>query len=128
MKVLSKKIQTKDEGIFYKEVIDEKRKIIDKVFIIRFREEGKDRLKTIGKYSQGIRQSYCKEKRNELLNKIRLGEEIPNKYKKQNIRTIGDLSKVYFYDKDIENKTNKKLEGKYTFFKINIYCYTLDKI
>lgn len=30
-------------------------------------ENGKDRLKTIGNYSQGIREKYCKIKRDEIL-------------------------------------------------------------
>ncbi len=74
IKTLNKRIPTKEYGVFYKEIIDDKLKVIDKVFLIRYRDNDKDKLITVGKYSQGIRINYCKEKRNEILNNIRLGE------------------------------------------------------
>lgn len=64
LKTLSKRIPTNEEGIFFKRIINEKAKEVDKVFIIRYRENNKDKLKTIGKYSQGIRINYCKQIRN----------------------------------------------------------------
>ena len=76
-KTLSKKFPTNEEGIFYKSIINENGKEIDKTFIIRYREKNNDKLKTIGKYSQGIRINYCKQIRNEILMKLRLGEEPP---------------------------------------------------
>mgnify|MGYP001084000418 CR=1 FL=1 len=77
LKTLSKRIPTNEEGIFYKQIINENSKEVDKVYLIRYRDLDKDRLKTIGKYSQGIRINYCKQIRNEILTKIRLGEEPP---------------------------------------------------
>ncbi|RXJ67430.1 hypothetical protein CRV08_10910 [Halarcobacter ebronensis] len=53
LKTLSKRIPTNYEGVFYKQIINENAKEIDKMFIIRYRENNKDKLKTIGKYSQG---------------------------------------------------------------------------
>jgi hypothetical protein len=82
-KTLAQKIPTNEEGIFYKRIINENGKEIDKTFLIRYRENGKDKLKTIGKYSSGIRIAYCKQKRIEILNKLHLGEEPPSIIKKR---------------------------------------------
>ena len=60
-------------------------------YYIRYKDENEKLVRIkIGDKSKGITEPYCKQKRDEILNKIRIGE-----------------------DKDLENKTNKKLEGKY---------------
>ncbi len=38
LKVLQKKISTKYEGVFYKEIVNENNKVVDKIFLIRYRE------------------------------------------------------------------------------------------
>ena len=76
-KTLNKRIPTNSEGIFYKQFISEEGKEIDKIYGIRYREKGKDKLFTVGKYSAGIRINYCKQQRNSIINKIMLGEETP---------------------------------------------------
>ncbi len=61
-KTRSKRIPTKHDGVYYKEVektsIDNKgkskTKVIDKVYVIRYRDNGRERLVTLGKYSEGI--------------------------------------------------------------------------
>jgi hypothetical protein len=71
MKLLSPKIPTSYTGIFYKEIINDEKKVVDKVFIIRYKDEiGRDKQKTIGKYSQGIRIPYCKAIRDETMVKL----------------------------------------------------------
>jgi len=118
VKTLPTRIPTKVQGVYYKEVqqttIDTKghitTKIIDKVFIIRYRDNGKQRLVTMGKYSEGIREAYCKAKRNEFLSLAKNGELPPQilQRKKKQVVTLNDLAKVYFRDKDDENKANFK--------------------
>ena len=104
LKTLTKKIPTNENGVFYKEIIDENSKVVDKVFLIRFRENDKDKLITIGKYSAGIRVAFCKQKRNEILNAIRLGGEVPIKHKKAKKEiTFHDI-----YEKYIEWAKNNK--------------------
>jgi hypothetical protein len=85
------------------------------VFLIRYRENGKDKLKTIGKYSAGIRIAYCKQKRIEILNKLHLGEEPPAiaKQKKKVITTLNDLAKIYFAEKESEVKDINKIIRTY---------------
>ena len=50
-KMQSKRIPIKEEGFFYKSIINEKAKEVDKAYIIRYRENDTDKLKTIGKHS-----------------------------------------------------------------------------
>ena len=69
----SKKIPTNEEGIFFKQIINEKCKEVDKIYLITYRESHRDKLKTAGKYSQNIRIKYCKQIWNKILNKILLG-------------------------------------------------------
>ena len=78
MMLLSPKIPTSYTAIFYKEIINDEKKLVDKVFLIRYKDEiCRDKQKTIGKYSQGIRLTYCKAIRDETIVKIKLGENLP---------------------------------------------------
>jgi len=47
-------------------------------------ENGKTKRIVVGRKSRGITEPYCLQKRNEILNKIKLGEDIPIKHKKRN--------------------------------------------
>jgi hypothetical protein len=38
LKTLNKRISTSEDGIFYKEIIDENNKVVDKIFLIRYRD------------------------------------------------------------------------------------------
>ena len=115
LKTQSKRIPTNEEGIFYKSIINENGKEVDKTYIIRYRENDIDRMKTIGKYSQGIRINYCKHIRNEILMKLRLGEEPPTiiKKKKKNIIKLDDFAEVYFKEKEDEVKDIEKIKRSY---------------
>ena len=114
-KTLSKRIPTNEEGIFYKSIINENGKEVDKVYIIRYRENDTDKLKTIGKYSQGIRINYCKQIRNEILMKLRLGEEPPAvaKKKKKDSTKLDDFAEIYFKEKEFEVKDIEKIRKSY---------------
>jgi len=116
LRTLNKRIQTKVNGVFYKEIIDDKNKIVDKVFLIRYRDKNKDKLVTIGKYSQGIRINYCKSKRDEILNFIRLGE-VPTTIKAKRIDsdviTFNMIAKSYFNHAELHNRSYKDFILKY---------------
>ena len=116
LKTLNKRISTKEDGIFFKEIVDEKNKVIDKVFIIRYRDDEKDKLVTVGKYSAGIRINYCKQKRNEILNHIRLGE-VPTTIKakriKKNIVVFDTIADDYFEYASVHNKDHKNTKSRY---------------
>ena len=118
----SRRVRTRSPGVYYKEVqqttIDKhgniKTRIIDKVYSIRYRENGNERFVTIGKYSEGIREAYCRTKRNEYLTLAKNGELPPQieKRLKRKVVTLNSLAEKYFTDKS-ENKTNDQLRGKY---------------
>ena len=60
LKTLNKRISTKSPGVFYKEIVNEDAKVVDKIYSIRWTDkDGIGRLKTVGKFSQGIRISTC---------------------------------------------------------------------
>ncbi len=116
LKTLSKRISTSENGIFYKEIVNENGKIVDKVFLVRYRENDKDKLVTIGKYSAGIRIAFCKQKRNEILNSIRLGEDITIKHKKKQKGILfSEVANMYFEDIKIYSAKNTliEIESKY---------------
>jgi len=46
LKTIQKKISTKNEGVFYKEIVNVNNKVVDKIFLIRYR-EGKCQLHLI---------------------------------------------------------------------------------
>ena len=50
----------------------------------------------IGDKSQGITETFCFQKRNEVISKLRLGESIPLKNRKKNIYTFSDAFMPYF--------------------------------
>jgi len=109
MKVLSPKIPTSYAGVFYKEIVNDEKKIVDKVFLIRYKDEiGRDKQKTIGKYSQGIRLTYCKAIRDETIVKIKLGENLPKVTAKKPKYTLHNLAIKWL---DLK-KANKTYEGE----------------
>jgi len=95
-KTLNKRISTSSEGIFYKQIISESGNEVDKIYGIRYRENGKDKLFTVGKHSAGIRINYCKQKRNAIINKIMLGEETPLEKRKKQFISVDSIAEKYF--------------------------------
>jgi len=87
----------------------------DKVYYIRFRENGKSREIKIGKYSEGIREQYCNEKLLEMKNALRLGEQPPivSRSHKKDVITFDQIAMQYFDARELHNKTNKQARSKY---------------
>jgi site-specific recombinase XerD len=145
IKTLSKKIKTRKEGIFYKEIqqitIDDKgnidTKIIDKVYVVRYRDhENKERLVTIGKYSEGIREAYCIEKRTEFILLAKNGE-LPPRLKerlKKDYISLDNIFQKYKAIKESESKDIVRTEQKYkagikkVFGDMDLHDITTDKI
>jgi integrase len=128
-KTLPKRNSTKKVGVYFKEIqktiIDEKgnlkTSISDKLYIIKFKDiDEKWRTKTIGKYSEGIRENYCHTKRIEILNSVKLGEQPPiiKKKIKKKVIVLHDVFTLYKEHKATESKDIIKTEQKY---KSNIY-------
>lgn len=134
LKTHAKRLPTSTDGVYYKAIIayeDEdklnrllketpinekqlKKLIKDKLYIIRWRDEhGKDRLKTLGRYSEGIREAYCKRKREEITVKTRLGEELPHLAKAKSRVTLDDLANTYFKERGSFVKDMAKEQKRY---------------
>ena len=129
IKTLPKRHITKQRGVYYKEiqktVIDGKGKvktsIVDKVYMIQYKDiDDKYKFKTLGKYSEGIREAFCKTQRGLIANKVKFGEQPPiiKKKIKKEVVTLHDVFKLYKEHKATESKDIIKTEQKY---KSNIY-------
>ena len=144
-KTLPKRQKTNKTGIYYKEiektVIDDKGKskksISDKVYSIQYKDiDDKWKFKTIGKYSEGIRENYCHTRRTEIMNLVKLGEqpELIKKKQKKKIITLDEIFQMYKKLKQSESKDIIKTEQKYksNIFKVfgntDIYEISTDKI
>jgi len=71
---------------------------------------------TVGKKSNGINEKFTHLRRAEHINKIKNGVDPLQHKKKKNIIKLDDLAKVYFEDKDSENKANIKQLQRYNLY------------
>lgn len=134
VRVLAKKIPTSKTGVFYKQVVNENDKEIDRVYLIRYKDESKkDKLFVIGKKSEGVTIEFSDKKRMEIITKLRFGEEVEilkNKRAKKVINTLDKIAQVYFEDKE----ASKQQQSKYAnhiqpfFGKKDISLITKDEI
>ena len=87
MRTEKKRTPTSKEGVFYRRILDVdskgREKEVDRSYLIRYRVDGRDKMITIGRKSQGVTVAFCVQKLNEAVMKARLGEEIPIKHKKK---------------------------------------------
>ena len=144
IKTLPKKYSTTKTGIYYKEIekttVDNKGKtkvsIKDKMFYIRYKKDNKDNWLAVGKFSDGIRESYCVTKRTELLNQLKLGE-IPEIIKRKNKKEVITLQSVFDNYKKIEKNNGRVFTStektynshiKIMFGKKDIHSITTDRI
>lgn len=113
------RVKTNLTGVYYRETITNDKP--DKTYYITFYDnDSKKKEVKIGKYSEGVREAYCNQKRNEIITKLRLGEEPPvaSKHKKKNKVLLEDIADKYFKSrKDGKSKKsdiatfNKHLKG-----------------
>ena len=82
---------------------------------------GKKIWATIGKKSNGVTEKFAYARRAEYVNKVKTGIDPLAHKKKKQITTLDDIAKVYFVDKEAENKTNIKQIQKY-----NLYIGQID--
>ncbi|WP_152183436.1 hypothetical protein [Sulfurimonas indica] len=124
LKTLNKKISTKYEGVFYKEIVNENNKVVDKIFLIRYRENYTDKQMTVGKFSEGIRLEFCKAKRIDILNKIRHGEFVS----KQSKVTFYEVFKKYIQWAEHNKKTWKQDANSFEFHLSEFKNYDLRQL
>jgi prophage maintenance system killer protein len=95
-------------GVIYRDSITNGK--ADKVYYIRYKDKNNKTIELkIGKYSEGIREAYCNQKRNEILTLQRNGEKPPiiTQRKKRTILSIENIANHYFNDKPTINKIVK---------------------
>ena len=111
--------KTKYPGVYFIDSTTNGRK--DKTYYIRFRDENnKDTELKIGKHSENIGINDCKKRRDEILTRIRLGEELSNVLvkKKRSGYLLDDLAKQYFEYREIHNNSEYSLKNdKYRYKK-----------
>lgn len=86
----------------------------DRSYYISYKIAGKNHIQHIGKRSEGITEEFCKQKRNEAINRAKFGDDAPIvKYKKKTTVSIDELASLYFTDKALHNKNNEKRRKDY---------------
>ncbi len=97
--------KTKFTGVYYRETTTNNK--LDKTYYIRYKDtNNKDVEIKIGKFSEGIREQYCNLKRNEILTKLRLGEEVHLKHRQKDKIYLKDVAEEYFNTRtDSESKS-----------------------
>lgn len=100
------RIKTKFTGIYYRTSSTNGK--ADKTYYIIYKDKNnKTKELKIGKYSEGVREAYCNQIRNEIITKQRLGIEPPSVAKRKKVstdNTIDKLFEYYYKDKKLHNK------------------------
>ena len=128
LKTLNRRIATRSQGVFYKPVVNEEEKEVDKVYLIRWIDnDGREKLNTVGKHSQGVRIATCIALRNNTVSSVALGSDAPHLTKIKSQLTLNDIAKEYFNSskaKDID-----RLESRYNIhFENNLRKKRIDNI
>ena len=104
---MNRKKSNKYTGVYYQELING-----DKSYYITYKHNKKDIWKKIGLYSEGIREAYCSQKRNEIVTKIRLGEDLPHVASQNNFTSLVEVAEKFYELKELHNKQNKKTRSR----------------
>ena len=110
-------IKTNLTGVYFRETQTNNKP--DKTYYITYKDNLNKKIwLKIGNYSQGIREAYCNQKRNEILTKQRNGEEPPLilMKKKKQVLLIDYLANEYFKGKNINGST-------FNHYKVHILPY-----
>lgn len=102
--------RTKFTGVYYRETTTNDKP--DKTYYIRYKDtNNKDVEIKIGKFSEGIREQYCNLKRNEILTKLRLGEEVHLKHRQKDKIFLKDIADEYFSTRAERDSKNKDVSS-----------------
>ena len=77
---------------------------------------GKKVWVTVGKKSNGITETFAYNQRATFINKIKIGIDPLAHKKKKQITTLDDIAKIYFDDKEADNRTNIRQLQKYNLY------------
>lgn len=128
-KTLPKRHKTNSTGVYYKYIqkttTDKNgnikvKKDFDKVYSVKYKDtDNKWKVKTIGKYSEGIRENYCKTVRSDIMQLTKLGEipRLLEKENQENIITFDSMADKYF---DSVEGVNRDIETSKTRYRLHI--------
>jgi integrase len=105
---MAKEVKSKKySGVYYREL--EKG---DRSYFIRIRLDGKLQRIPIGRKSEGITEAFCNQKKIEILNKARHGEDVAKDLMKvkRDEPTFGDLFEWYLERREIKKSTERHLQ------------------
>ena len=104
------RIKTKLVGVYYRVIITNGK--ADKTYYITYKDiNNKTKELKIGKYSEGVREAYCNQKRNEIITKQRLGEEPPAIVLKKRFNKEDTIDKLFDYYYEHKKLHNKHIEA-----------------
>lgn len=108
-------IKTKARGVYYRPTKNSKN---DKVYYITYKDlDGKKIwLKIPNTEATKVTVGYCKLVRDDILVKMKVGDELPpivQNQQKRNLITLDKLAEQYFIDKEKTAKTNQKNKNRY---------------
>ncbi len=104
------RFKTKFTGVYYRETTTNDKP--DKTYYITYKSnQNKMQELKIGKFSEGIREQYCNLKRNEIITKIRLGEEVHIKHRQKDKIFIKDIAQEYFDTRAESDSKNKDISS-----------------
>jgi len=117
---MSKRCKTKYTGVFYRETTTNTKP--DKIYYIVYKHQKKTKEVKVGKFSEGIRENYCNQKRKEIIVSLRLGELPPILISQSKSKSImfDDIANKYFDAKELHNRTNHQARSKY---QSQLQCY-----
>ncbi|NUW27137.1 site-specific integrase [Arcobacter butzleri] len=85
----------------------------DRAYYITYKDISQKKIwLKIGLHSEGIREAYCHQKRNEIVTKQRLGEDLPYIAVKKDSKTLFEFAKEFYNFKELYNKQNKKTRSR----------------
>jgi site-specific recombinase XerD len=106
---LARKKSNRYTGVYFQELQNG-----DKSYYITYKENKKDVWKKIGLHSEGIREAFCHQTRNDITSKLRLGEDLPHVAAKKESQTLLEIAKQFYDYKEMHNKQNKKTRSRVT--------------
>lgn len=102
------RIRTKYTGVYYRETTTNEKP--DKTYYITFKNsQNKMQEIKIGTFSEGIREQFCNIKRNDIVTKMRLGEEVHIKHRRKDKVLFKDIAQEYFNTRAESSSKNKDL-------------------
>lgn len=116
---INKRHSTKFDGVFWRASTTNNKE--DRTYYISFKDrDGKKKELKIGKHSAGIRENYCKIKRDEILHKIRNNEDLPISHKQKEEKPKFTFSDAFSHYLEAAKERKKGWKNDEIYFRLHI--------